>query len=472
MTLRSIIAASALLIAPASAQQIASDTAQPAAALDVSEARLRADVERLVGFGTRHTLSDYNHPTRGIGAANRWAEAEFRRVSAACGGCLTMQMPEEMVQGARIATPTRLVNVLAVQRGTERPDEVVIISAHIDSRASDALDAISDAPGANDNGSGTAAVLEAARVLSRQRFPTTIVYALLSGEEQGLYGGRLLARHAVAQGWTVKAVINNDIIGGSRGSDGATEGEHVRVFSEAGRADATDAYRAAARREGGENDGPSRNLSRFIAGIAAQPGTPINVRQVWRADRFGRGGDQLPMQEAGFPAIRIAAAIEDYDHQHQNVRVENGTTYGDTVDEMDFAYLARATRLNIAILSALATAPMPPVVTISGAVALDTRLSWAPVTGATDYRVYRRRTDERDWSLVNRSDYASIRMAVDAGATSPPTSGSLTREAFLRGIRIDDWIFGVSAVAAGGTESPIASAVPGGAYAPLPRPAS
>jgi acetylornithine deacetylase/succinyl-diaminopimelate desuccinylase-like protein len=253
-----IVAATLLLIAPATAQQ-------SAALPDVSEARLRADVERLVAFGTRHTLSDYNHRTRGIGAANRWAESEFRRMSEACGACLTIQLPEEMVSGNRIPTPTRLVNVLAVQRGTERPDEVVIISAHIDSRASDALDATSDAPGANDNGSGTAAVLEAARVLSRQRFPTTIVYALLSGEEQGLYGGRLLARHAVAQGWTVKAVINNDIVGGSRGSDGATETAHVRVFSEAGRADATDAYRASARREGGENDGPSRNLSRFIA---------------------------------------------------------------------------------------------------------------------------------------------------------------------------------------------------------------
>lgn len=424
----------------------------------VSEARLRADVERLVAFGTRHTLSDYNHRTRGIGAANRWAEGEFRRMSAACGGCLTIQLPEEMVQGNRIPTPTRLVNVLAIQRGTERPDEVVIISAHIDSRASDPLDATSDAPGANDNGSGSAAVLEAARVLSQQRFPTTIVYALLSGEEQGLYGGRLLARHAAAQGWTVKAVINNDIVGGSRGSDGATETEHVRVFSEAGRADATDAYRATARREGGENDGPSRNLSRFIAGLAAQPGAPIGVRQVWRADRFGRGGDQLPMQEAGFPAIRIAVGIEDYDHQHQNVRVENGTTYGDTVDEMDFAYLARVTRLNVAISSALARAPMPPSVTISGAMSAETRLNWTEVAGAVRYRRHMRRTDESEWDPA-----LSLIFPFPPGGTSYST--------LVPGFRADDWIFGVSAIAADGSESPIASAVPGGAYAPLTRPA-
>lgn len=443
--------ATLLLIAPAAAQQA---EAPP----EVSEARLRADVERMVAFGTRHTLSDYDHPTRGIGAANRWAEAEFRRIGEGCGGCLTIQLPEEVVQGNRIPTPTRLVNVLAVQRGTERPDEVVIISAHIDSRASDALDAVSDAPGANDNASGSAAVLEAARVLSRQRFPTTIVYALLSGEEQGLYGGRLLARHAAAQGWTVKAVLNNDIVGGSRGSDGVTETDHVRVFSEAGRADATDAYRAAARREGGENDGPSRNLSRFIAGIAAQPGAPIGVRQVWRADRFGRGGDQLPMQEAGFPAIRIAVGIEDYDHQHQSVRVENGVTYGDTVDEMDFAYLARATRLNIAILSALARAPMPPVVTVSGAVTTDTRINVTGVAGARSYRIYRRRTDQPDWDPTLTRDV-------------PWQATVASFSQLIPGVRIDDWIFGVSSIAADGSESPIASAVPGGAYAPLPRPA-
>jgi hypothetical protein len=418
-----------------------------------------------VSFGTRHTLSDYDHPSRGIGAANRWAEAEFRRIGEGCGGCLTIQLPQEVVSGNRIPTPIRLVNVLAVQRGTERPDEVVIISAHIDSRASDVLDAVSDAPGANDNGSGSAAVLEAARLLSRQRFATTIVYALLSGEEQGLYGGRLLARHAVAQGWTVKAVINNDIVGGSRGSDGVTETEHVRVFSEAGRADANDTYRAAARREGGENDGPSRNLSRFVAGIAAQPGAPINVRQIWRADRFGRGGDQLPMQEAGFPAIRIAVGIEDYDHQHQNVRVENGVTYGDTVDEMDFAYLARATRLNVAIVSALAKAPMPPTVLVTGAVSTDTVLRWNPVDGATRYRIYQRRSDERDWNeATDPTLYGQFVARPLAGAGDPV-------EVRLRSVRVDDWVFGVSSIAADGSESPIASAVPGGAFAPLPRPA-
>jgi Zn-dependent M28 family amino/carboxypeptidase len=428
----------------------------PTAPNAVSEYRLRADVETLVTFGTRHTLSSYDDPQRGIGAANRWVEGLFRRFGNECGGCLEVALPEVTITGDRIPMPTRMVNVLAIQRGSERPNEVVIIAAHIDSRVSDVLDATSDAPGANDNGSGTAAVIEAARILSRQQFPTTIVYAVLSGEEQGLYGGRLLARYARAQGWTVKAVLNNDIIGGSRGSDGVTDDTNVRVFSEGPRADATDAYRASMRREGGENDSPSRNLSRWLAALAQRNASiGLNVRQVWRADRFGRGGDQLPMQEAGFPAIRIAAAIEDYDHQHQDLRTENGTRYGDTVDEMDFRYLARVTRFNIAALSALARTPASPAPTVTGAVTTDTVLRWPSVPGAARYRLYRRRTDATSW---------------EQGMPVTAASGA-TIEHRLPGIRIDDWVFGVSAIAADGNESPIASAVPGGAYAPLPRPA-
>ena len=438
------------LSVPAIAQP---SSASPAPEAQVSEANLRHIVETLVGFGTRHTLSEQDNPRRGIGAARRWAEAEFRRISANCGGCLTIQLPQQMIEGNRVPVPTRLVNVLGVQLGTERPNEVVIISGHIDSRVSDVMNATADAPGANDDGSGTAAVIEAARVLSRHRFPTTIVYAVLSGEEQGLYGGRLLAAHAAAQGWTVKAQLNNDIIGGTRGSDGVRDDTHVRVFSEGPRADSTEAYRAAARREGGENDSPSRNLSRFIAGLGGpQPGVPT-VRQVFRADRFGRGGDQLPLQEAGYPAVRLSVAIEDYDHQHQDLRTENGRVYGDTIDEMDFPYLARVTALNVRALAALARAPMPPAPRVEGAVSTSTTLSWPAVAGATGYRVYQRRTDERDWTLVE---------------VSPTQEGDRLR-ATMPGVRVDDWVFGVSSVAADGSESPTASAVPGGAYTPLPR---
>ncbi len=416
----------------------------------VSEARLRADIATLVGFGTRHTLSVQDDPRRGIGAARRWAEAEFRRIGRACGGCLTIELPEEMVEGERVPVPTRLVNVLAVQRGSERPGEVVIIAAHIDSRVTDVMNAAADAPGANDDGSGTAAVIEAARVLSRQRYPGTIVYAVLSGEEQGLLGGRLLARHAAARGWTVKALLNNDIIGGTRGSDGMIDDASVRVFSEGARADSSDALRASARREGGENDSPSRNLSRWIDALAVRQQPGIDVRQIWRSDRFKRGGDHLPALEAGYPAVRLSAGIEDYDHQHQDVRTENGRAYGDTADVVDFAYLARVTRLNVAAIAALAHAPMPPEPTIDGAVSTDTRLRWAAVPGAVRYIVRWRATDARDWSEARTVDGATL-------------------AAVLPGIRVDDWIFGVASVATDGSESPVAAAVPGGAFRPVAR---
>lgn len=455
--IRTLIPAVAILsLAPATAQEASRPVADPPGP-QVSENHLRADVETLVGFGTRHTLSDQDSPTRGIGAARRWAEAEFRDISRLCSGCLTIQLPEEIIQGNRVPVPTRLVNVLAIQPGTERPDEVVIISAHIDSRVSDPMDATSDAPGANDDGSGTAAVIEAARLLSRNRYPTTIVYALLSGEEQGLYGGQLLARHAAAQGWTVKAVLNNDIIGGSRGSDGVVDDMTVRVFSQGPRADGDDGLRARARREGGENDSPSRNLSRWLDSLAdTMPGT-FDVRQIWRSDRFGRGGDQLPMHEAGYPAIRFSVGIENYDHQHQDLRTENGVVYGDTIDQMDFAYLAQVTALNVRALATLARTPMPPAPTVQGAVSANTTLAWQPVRGAASYRVYRRATDARDWT-----------QPIDVPGDAIGDNGQLS--VTLQGVRVDDLVFGVSSLSQDGIESPVASAVPGGAFLPLPRP--
>ena len=421
--------------------------AEPAA--DVSEARLRADVEKLVAFGTRHTMSDQVSKKRGIGAARRWAEAEFRKTAKACGGCLTIVLPEKMVTAPRIPTPTRLVDVVAIQLGSERPNEVIIVQGHIDSRVSDVMNATADAPGANDNAAGTVLVLEAARVLSRHKFPTTIVYAVLSGEEQGLLGGQLLAEYAKAQGWTVKAVLNNDIVGGSRGSDGVVDNTHVRVFSEGPRADATDGLRAAARRDGGENDSPGRNLSRWIDDLAAGDATGLDVRQVWRADRMGRGGDQLPFLDAGYPAVRFSVAIEDYDHQHQDLRVEGGVKFGDTVDEMDFAYLAKVTRLNVRALEKLAAAPLPPAATAKAAVQTFTDVEWAAVPGAVSYSVWRRRTDAPYWEAKP--------VIADVVATS----------ARLEGVRGDDWVFGVSSRSAGGAASPVASAVPGGAFAPL-----
>lgn len=438
--------------------------ASPLAASDtpsssVSEARLRADVARLVAFGTRHTMSEQNHRTRGIGAAVRWGADEFRKASKACKGCLTVVLPEKMVTGSRIPTPTRLVNAVAIQRGSERPNEVVIVQAHIDSRVSDVMDFRSDAPGANDDGSGSALVLEAARVLSKRNYPTTIVYALLSGEEQGLHGGQLLADYAAAQGWTIKAVLNNDIVGNSCGSDGYCEPNVVRVFSEGPRADLDDKTRADQRRNGGENDSPSRNLSRWVDTI---DGEALQVRPIWRADRMGRGGDHLPFLERGYPAIRFSVGVEDYDHQHQDLRAENGVRYGDTIDEMDFAYLARVTALNVRALDMLARAPMPPAPVAEAAVRTDTLVRWSPVPGAGVYVIKARRTNEADWStdigIASRETRSTALAAKDApfGYTAK-----------LRG---DDWIFGVSACTAQGVCSPFASAVPAGAFAPLAKP--
>ncbi|NYH94240.1 M20/M25/M40 family metallo-hydrolase [Novosphingobium marinum] len=412
---------------------------------EVSEERLRSDVEDMVSFGTRHTLSAQDDPRRGIGAARRWAADEFRETSERCGGCLEIALPERIIEGRRVPEPTRLVNVVAIQRGTERPDEVVIVQGHIDSRVTDVMDAISDAPGANDDASGVALVLEAARVLSARSFPSTIVYAALSGEEQGLYGGKLMADYAEEQGWTVKAVLNNDIVGGSRGSDGRVEDGHVRVFSEGPRADATDEMRANSRRYGGENDSPGRNLSRYIADFAQTLPDGLTVRQIWRTDRMGRGGDQIPFLDKGIPAVRFSVAIEDYEHQHQDPRTENGIKYGDTVDEMDFAYLAGVTRLNVATIDRLASAPLPPVASADGAVKTFTDVSWLPVDGAAGYAVWRRRTDARDWERIAEAKAGQTAVRLD-------------------GVRGDDWLFGVSAIGADGSESPVASAVPGGAF--------
>ena len=443
-TMRNLLIPLALVATPAFAQP----------APEVSEARLRADIEKLVSFGTRHTLSSQTDKKRGIGAARRWAEAELWRTSKACGNCLEIALPETMTTGDRIPQPVRIVNVVAIQRGIERPNEVVIVQGHIDSRVTDAMDFTKDAPGANDDASGVALVLEAARVMSKRKFPTTIVYAVLSGEEQGLFGGKLLADYAKAQGWTVKAVLNNDIVGNSRGSDGLVDDKTVRVFSEGPRADGDDKLRASARRFGGENDSPSRSLSRFVAALAqnGQGGPELEVRQVWRADRMGRGGDHLPFQELGYPAIRFSVGVENYDHQHQDLRTENGTVYGDTIEFIDFAYLAKVTRLNIAGLAALAAAPMPPVATAEAAVQTFTDVKWSAVAGAATYSVWRRRTDAPAWD------------------DKPVIADVVATSARLEGVRGDDWIFGVSARAASGAESPVSAAVPGGAFNPLVRP--
>jgi len=438
--------------------------AQTHPAESVAEERLRADVEKLVSFGTRHTLSSQTDPQRGIGAAVDWALAEFRRIGAGCGDCLEVLPVADSVTGPRIPEPVLVRNAVAIQRGSERPNEVVIVQAHIDSRASDVMDALSDAPGANDDGSGSALVLEAARVLSGTKYPTTIIYALLSGEEQGLFGGRILADWAEARGFTIKAVLNNDIVGNSCGSDGYCEPKVVRVFSEGPRADLTDRLRAAQTRFGGENDTPSRNLSRWVADLAATDANGLQVRQVWRTDRMGRGGDQVPFLQKGYPAIRFSVGVEDYDHQHQDLRTVNGVTYGDTIEEMDFAYLAGVTRLNVRALDALARAPMPPRVSVDAAVRTDTEVKWNRVPGAWVYQVRKRRTDEPAWR-GGAEGFASIDTPAIGKPAVQADGQALSHVAKVRG---DDWMFGVAACA-GEWCSPIASAVPGGAFEPVAK---
>ena len=402
----------------------------------VSPAALKATITRLVGFGTRHSLSGDSSATRGIGAAQAWVKSQFAGISGACGNCLDIETPSENFTGPRVPVSTAFMDVLAIQRGTGDPERVIIIAGHLDSRISDVMDAVHDAPGADDDGSGTAAVLEAARVLSKHKFPATLVYAVLTGEEQGLYGGMVLAHYATAQGWKVEADLNNDIVGSSHGGAGAVDGAHVRIYSEGTRDLETAAEAQGVRYNGGEIDSPARNLARYMAVLAPRYLTDFNTRLVYRTDRYGRGGDQVPVLAAGFPAVRVTESKEDYTHEHQTVRSENGIAYGDVIGGVDFNYLAQVARLNIVTMAALAMAPAPPpAVHITGAVTYNTNLSWTAAPGAASYRAW--------W-----------RDSLDPAWTHGQSAGNATAIT-LEHVNIDDWLFGVSSISADGYESPV-----------------
>jgi Zn-dependent M28 family amino/carboxypeptidase len=407
---------------------------------------MRSTIATLVGFGTRHTLSTTTDPVRGIGAARRWASGRFDAIGKGCGGCLTVETVSDQFTGPRAPDGVRVEDVFAVQKGTSDPARVVIVQGHIDSRISDSANATGDAPGANDDASGVAVVLEAARLLSKEKFAATIVYAVLSGEEQGLWGGQLLARTAKARGWQVAAVLNNDIVGNTHGIGGEHVDDTVRVFSEGISAAATLDADKAVRAIGGEDDSPSRSLAKAIARVAAAHPGSLKIFPVRRSDRFGRGGDQTPFMEAGYPAVRITEATENYDRQHQDVRVENGRKYGDVLDGVDFPYLARVAAINIATLRELATAPAAPATaTIAGAVSDDTTVSWTASAGATGYRIRWRRADGFAWT--DARDDASAATSV-----------------VLPHVNIDDHFFGVAALSASGAESLATFA------GPVPRP--
>jgi hypothetical protein len=409
--------------------------------------QLQATVQALVGFGTRHSLSDTASPKRGIGAARRWAQSRFAAIAQSCAGCLTVVTPSQTFTGARVPKPSEIVDVVAIQRGSTDPERVIILTGHIDSRVSDPLNAASDAPGADDDASGVAVVIEAARILSRYKFAATIVYGVLSGEEQGLYGGKVLAEYAKAQGWRVEADLNNDIVGGTHGGNGVIDNTRVRLFSE-GTRDTETAEDAKQRRfEGGENDSASRNVARFAKALAESYLPNWTVALIYRLDRFGRGGDHSAFNALGFPAVRFTENSEDYRHQHQDLRSEGGVEYGDTIDHVDFPYLAKVAATNMIAAAAMASAPPPPAnVKISGAVTSDTKLSWSARVGspAAAYRVYWRDTTQAQWSRWR-----------DAG-----NSDSLT----LANVAIDDFIFGVASVSADGFESPVVFPGAAGAF--------
>ena len=443
---------SAAQLEQSAGSMLASDVVAPATpvgveirhilAADVSAERIEKDIRTLVGFGTRHTLSETESSTRGIGAARRWVEAEFKRISADCGGCLEVLTIGETISGERrIPDPTEVISVVAIQRGTLDPGRMVMMAGDIDSRVSDPLDGTSDSPGANDNASGLAGAIEAARVLSKYQFAGTIVYAGLSGEEQGLFGGRIVADHALESGWRIKAVLNNDMIGNITGIDGVTDNTTARVFSEGTRYTETEEEARTRRFSGGEVDSPSRNIGRYVDRMADEFIPNLDVMMIYRLDRFGRGGHHRPFNERGIPGVRIMETHEHYHRQHQDLRTEDGIAYGDVIEGVNFDYARKLTALNVVTLAGMASAPpFPANVSIEGAVQPSTTLSWSVPNGRAaenlaGYKVYWRLTTDAQWTY---SRYVGV---VDSYT--------------LENIVIDNYLFGVASVSSDGYESPV-----------------
>ncbi|MCL4142698.1 UNVERIFIED_CONTAM: hypothetical protein GTU68_009357 [Idotea baltica] len=407
-------------------------------AIAPSAEHIEKDIRTLVNFGTRHTLSDTVSTTRGIGAARRWIKSEFENISTACNNCLEVSYQRNLVpkDNRRIVKDTYVVNVLATQKGVKYPNSYVIMSGDIDSRVSDANNFTSDSPGANDNASGMAGTLEAARVLSKYKFPVSIIYVGLSGEEQGLYGGRHMAKVAKEEGWDIVGVINNDMIGNIKGIDGVIDNSTFRVFSEAISMDNTDRQKSAMRFYGGEVDGPSRQLARYIDEITEDYMTNLDAIMIYRLDRFGRGGHHRPFNDAGFTGVRIMETHENYNEQHQDLRTENGIEYGDVIESVNFDYASKLTAVNALTLASLASAPLAPKnVKIGGAVKPSTQLQWDAVEDddLIGYKIYWRDTTSPQWQ------YSRF-----VGKVTDYT---------LKNIVIDNYLFGVASVGENGAES-------------------
>ena len=405
----------------------------------VSEERLRNDVKTLADFGTRNTFSDTISDTRGIGAARRWIKSQFDNISKDCKDCLEVFYQKDFVTkegNGRVPKDAWIVNVVAIQRGTKYPNRFVIMSGDIDSRASDTMDFTTDAPGANDNASGMAGTIEAARVLSTYKFESSIIYLGLSGEEQGLFGGAGFAKYVKEKNWEIIGVLNNDMIGNIKGVDGVIDNRAFRIFSEPVPANETEKQRKMRRFYGGEVDGISRQLARYIHKTTKTYMPEMNPMMIYRLDRFGRGGHHRPFNDLGYAGIRIMEAHENYTQQHQNIRTENNINYGDTFEHVNFDYAKKLTAVNAINLASLATAPPSPKnVAIGGIVEANAKLKWDPVEGAKGYKIYWRDTTSPTW---DNSRYV----------------GNIN-EFTLNGIVIDNFFFGVAAVDKNGYESMI-----------------
>ena len=386
------------------APKLVQDPQIAAALRQISAQRVQADIEKLASFGTRLTLSAQDPASiaagRGIGAAREWIKAEFERYSKDCSGCLEVKTDSFIEQPAdRIPAATEIANVYAVLKGTDpaQAKRIVLVTGHYDSRNSDMLDVKGDAPGANDDASGTAVSLECARVLSRMKFPATIVFLAVAGEEQGLNGSRHFAKMAKEQGWDVEAVLNNDIVGGDKGA----EQDHsvVRVFSEGLPIAATEQDVRRIRGLGGESDSGSRQVARYIAEVGQTYDAGVKPMLVFRLDRYLRGGDHSAFNQRGFSAVRMTEYREDFHHQHQNVRDENGVEYGDLPKFVEYAYAAHVARLNAATLASLAAAPDAPanVHIIVKDLENDSTLTWDASPGAASYEVVWRATTSPEW---------------------------------------------------------------------------
>jgi acetylornithine deacetylase/succinyl-diaminopimelate desuccinylase-like protein len=416
---------------------------------EVSAKRIETDIRKLVSFGTRNTLSEQDNPVRGIGAARDWIYGEFQKISADCGNCLTVEKQTFLQQptaNKRVLEPTNLTNVVATLKGTTNPDRIYVVSGHYDSMCSSPSDAKCDAPGANDDASGTAAVIEMARVMSKRKFDATIIFMTVAGEEQGLLGATYFAEQAKIKKMDIEAMFTNDIIGGAMSFKNAANRQTMRVFSEGVPSNETEAEANTRRGTGGENDSASRQLARFIKETADLYSPKFSVIMVYRRDRYLRGGDHIPFLERGFTAVRITETNEDYNRQHQNIRTENGVEYGDLPDFVDFEYVANVARVNVASLARLALAPARPknVGMVTARLGNDTELKWDAGSEAdlAGYEIVWRDTTSAIWtnSLV---------------VPKNSTIGGNVTNFVMKGMSKDNYFFGVRAVDKAGNKSPV-----------------